>query len=103
VDVRDGVARLPDGTLAGSTLAMVHAVQNFTRAAAVSTRDAVQAASLVPARLLGLSRKGRIAPGADADLVVLDRDGSVALTLARGQVAYQRSASSHGFPHGSSS
>ncbi len=101
VDVRDGVARLPDGTLAGSTLAMVRAVHNFTRAAAVSTRDAVQAASLVPARLLGLSRKGRIAPGADADMVVLDRDGSVALTLARGKLAYQRTASSLGSPHGS--
>jgi N-acetylglucosamine-6-phosphate deacetylase len=98
VEVRDGVARLPDGTLAGSTLAMVHAVHNFTRAAGVSTRDAVQAASLVPARLLGLSRKGRIAPGADADLVVLDRDGSVALTVARGQVAYQRAGSSVGPP-----
>lgn len=98
VDVRDGVARLADGTLAGSTLAMVRAVQNFARAAAVSTRDAVQAASLVPARLLGLSRKGRIAPGADADLVVIDRDGGVALTLTRGQVAYRRAVTSHGSP-----
>ncbi len=98
VEVRDGVARLPDGTLAGSTLAMVRAVQNFTRAAAVSVRDAVQAASLVPARLLGLSRKGRIVPGADADLVVLDRDGSVTLTLTRGQIAYRRTVSSHGSP-----
>jgi len=98
VEVRDGIARLPDGTLAGSTLAMVRAVQNFTRATAVSARDAVQAASLVPARLLGLTRKGRIAQGADADLVVLDRDGSVALTLTRGQIAYRRPVSSHGPP-----
>ncbi len=96
VEVRDGVARLPDGTLAGSTLAMVRAIQNFTRAAAVSLRDAVQAATLVPARLLGLSRKGRIAPGADADLVVVDRDGSVALTMTRGQIAYRRAVPSHG-------
>ncbi len=98
VEVRDGIARLPDGTLAGSTLAMVRAVQNFARATAVSARDAVQAASLVPARLLGLTRKGRIAQGADADLVVLDRDGSVALTLTRGQIAYRRPVSSHGPP-----
>jgi N-acetylglucosamine-6-phosphate deacetylase len=56
----------------------------------VSLRDAVQAASLVPARLLGLARKGRIASGADADLVVLDREGSVVLTLVRGEVAFRR-------------
>jgi N-acetylglucosamine-6-phosphate deacetylase len=96
VEVWDGVARLPDGTLAGSTLAMVRAVRNFARAAAVSMRDAVQAASLVPARLLGLTRKGRIAPGADADLVALDRDGSVALTVTKGQIAYRRAVTSHG-------
>jgi N-acetylglucosamine-6-phosphate deacetylase len=96
VEVRDGIARLPDGALAGSTLAMVRAVHNFTRATAVSLRDAVQAASLVPARVLALSHKGRIAPGADADLVVLDRDGGVALTLTKGQIAYRRPASSRG-------
>lgn len=100
VEVRDGVARLPDGTLAGSTLAMVRAVRNFAHAAAVSMRDAVQAASLVPARLLGLTRKGRVAPGADADLVVLDRDGGVALTVTKGQIAYRRAVASHG-PSGS--
>jgi N-acetylglucosamine-6-phosphate deacetylase len=56
----------------------------------VTLREAVQAASLVPARVLGLTHKGRIAPGADADLVVLDRDGSVILTLVRGEVAFRR-------------
>jgi N-acetylglucosamine-6-phosphate deacetylase len=92
VEVRDGVPRLPDGTFAGSVLAMVRGVHNFAGAASVGLRDAVQAASLVPARLLGLAHKGRIAPGADADLVVLDREGSVALTLVRGEVAFRRAA-----------
>ena len=92
VEVRDGVPRLADGTLAGSVLAMVRGVYNFARAASVTLREAVQAASLTPARLLGLAHKGRIAPGADADLVVLDRDGSIALTLVRGEVAFRRGA-----------
>jgi beta-aspartyl-dipeptidase (metallo-type) len=38
-----------------------------------------------PARLLRLERKGRLAAGADADLVVLDRDGAVAEVMARGR------------------
>jgi N-acetylglucosamine-6-phosphate deacetylase len=91
VEVKDGVPRLADGTLAGSILQLHRAVQNFAAAAGTSRRDAVQAASLTPARLLGLHRrKGRIAPGMDADVVVLGRDGEVLLTVARGRVAYQR-------------
>ncbi|HEV2358892.1 MAG TPA: N-acetylglucosamine-6-phosphate deacetylase [bacterium] len=91
IDVRDGVPRLPDGSLAGSVLQLHRAVQNFAGAAGVSRRDAVQAASFTPAKVLGLHRrKGRIAPGMDADLVVLGRDGDVVLTVARGQIAYRR-------------
>ena len=93
VDVKDGVPRLADGTLAGSVLQMHRAVSNFAAAAGVSRRDAVQAASLTPAKLLGLHRrKGRIAPGMDADLVVLGRDGEVLLTIVRGEIAYRRGA-----------
>jgi N-acetylglucosamine-6-phosphate deacetylase len=90
VDVRNGAPRLAGGTLAGSVLQMFRAVDHYERAAEVSRRDAVQAASLVPARVLGLTRKGRIAAGCDGDLVVLNREGGVALTVARGQIAYQR-------------
>ncbi len=90
VELRGGVPRLPDGALAGSVLQMARAVRNFADAAGVSLKEAVQGASLVPARLLGLSRKGRIARGCDADLVVLDRDRVVALTLVGGQIAYER-------------
>jgi len=92
VELRNGVPRLGDGTLAGSVLQMARAVLNFAEAAGVGLRDAVQAASVVPARLLGLGRKGRIARGCDADLVVLDRDGSVVLTLVGGEIAFRRSS-----------
>lgn len=91
VEVKEGAPRLGDGSLAGSALQMFRAVKNFTEAAGAGLRDAVEAASLVPARLLGLGRKGRIARGCDADLVVLDRDGAVLLTLIAGRIAYQRS------------
>ncbi len=90
IELRSGNPRLADGTLAGSMLQMIQAVRNFSAASGITFRDAVQAASLVPARLLALGRKGRIARGSDADLVVLDRDGRVVLTLVGGQTAYQR-------------
>ena len=91
VAVQNGAPRLADGTMAGSVLPMMRAVRNFASSASVSLRDAVQAASLVPARLLGLPRKGRIGEGADADLVVLGRDGAVALTMTGGAVTFRRS------------
>ncbi|HEX4841061.1 MAG TPA: N-acetylglucosamine-6-phosphate deacetylase, partial [bacterium] len=92
VEVRDGVPRLSDGTLAGSVLQMFRAVRNFADASGASLRDAVQAASLVPARLLGLARKGRVTAGGDADVVVMDREGRVALTCAGGQIVYRRTS-----------
>jgi len=57
----------------------------------------VQAATLVPARLLGLERKAPLALGGDADLVVFDREGRVVLTVVRGTIGYPR-AGQRGFP-----
>jgi N-acetylglucosamine-6-phosphate deacetylase len=74
VRVRDGRAELADtGTLAGSTLTMDAAVRHAVEAMGVPLADAVAMASVVPVRVLGLDdRKGAIAVGFDADLVVLD-------------------------------
>ena len=85
-------ALAPDGTLAGSVLRLNRAVRNFAADTEVSVREVVQAATLVPARLLGLARKGRIAVGCDADLMVLDRDDRIGLTVARGAIAHSRIA-----------
>jgi len=85
----DGV-RLPDGTLAGSNLAMVTAVANLWAFAAVDLPAAVHAAATAPARLLGqVGERGVVAPGAVADLVVLDDLGRVAATVVGGRVAYR--------------
>lgn len=80
--------RLPDGTLAGSALLMDQAVRNLVAFAKVSAADALRAASEVPARLLGLGRKGRLAPGCDADLVLLDRKLRVLSTFVQGHLAF---------------
>src|SRR5262249_41650363 len=71
IELVRGAPRLADGTLAGSALTMDGAVRNVVTAAAVSIEAAVTAASTNPAALLGLRDRGRIEPGARADLVAL--------------------------------
>jgi N-acetylglucosamine-6-phosphate deacetylase len=71
--VSDGkVARLASNpmTLAGSTLTLDQALRNFVSFTGAAIEDAFAAVTSVPARLLGTSDRGRLAPGARADLVL---------------------------------
>lgn len=85
VTVSEGVARLSDGTLASSTVTMNEAL-NKTVLSGIPLEDAVYMASTTPADLLGLQHKGRIAPHADADLVLLDEECKVLWTMIDGQI-----------------
>jgi N-acetylglucosamine-6-phosphate deacetylase len=82
--IRDGVVRGPDGQLAGSVLTMIEAVRNLT-ALDVPLGKALEAASSVPARVLGLTDVGRLAPEAPADVVVLDDNLQIERVLVGGQ------------------
>jgi N-acetylglucosamine-6-phosphate deacetylase len=76
--LHDGRApRLPDGTLAGSSLTMDVAIRNVVEHTQVSLDAALMAASTTPANLLGLHDRGRIAVGCRADLVSLGEHGVV--------------------------
>ena len=84
VDVKDGKCTM-DGKLAGSTLTMDRAVRNVTEFANWSLRDAVQAATLNPARAVGLAQHhGILAPGVEASFVVLSPAGEVLRTVVCG-------------------
>lgn len=86
VEVRDGAARLSDGTLAGSILTMDAAVRNMVNLAGLPLEKVIPMATEVPARILGIDqRKGRIAEGYVADLVVLDNDLEVERVFIRGK------------------
>ena len=86
--LEDGEVRLPDGTLAGSALTMDRAVRNAVELLHIPVQGAVRMATETPAEILGMPEKGRIAPGADADLVVLNPDGSVQKTIVAGTTVY---------------
>ena len=76
VDVRDGKC-MADGKLAGSVLTMDRAVRNLARFGEWDLPQAVAAASRNPARAAGIANKGVLTVGADADFVVLSREGEV--------------------------
>jgi N-acetylglucosamine-6-phosphate deacetylase len=71
VEVRDGVATLADGTIAGSSITLSEGVRRAV-AAGIPFRDAVIAATATPARALGLPRTGTLEPGSRGDLVLWD-------------------------------
>lgn len=62
----------PEGTLSGSCLTMLKAVQNCVEHVGIELTEAVNMASLYPAQLINEGKKGKIVPGFDADMIVFD-------------------------------
>ncbi|MBN1911130.1 MAG: amidohydrolase family protein [Pirellulales bacterium] len=89
---RDGAARLvDDGTLVGSVLTMDRAFANLVQTCQIDLIRAVKFTSTNAARSLGLNNTlGSIAPGARADLAVLDNDFHCQATFRKGRIVYSR-------------
>lgn len=90
VVVADGVARLEDGTLAGSVLTMDQAVRNLIELE-IPAPEAVAAATAVPAGLVGRPELGTLRPGTPGDVVVVDDRFEVRQTLVAGEVVFSAS------------
>lgn len=94
VTVKNGVATLGD-SLAGSTLTMDRALRNLVEKVGIPLEDALRMCTSTPARAIGAGgRKGMIAAGYDADLVLLEDDLSVFMTIVRGETEFQASRES---------
>lgn len=92
VIVSGGIARTPSGTIAGGTTGMSDCVKNLI-SWGVSPEAALRAASIVPARAVGLdSQVGSIEPGKAADFLVLDSSYDVLQTYVGGRLVYQAEA-----------
>ena len=87
VTVHAGAARLEDGLLAGSVLALDEGLRNLVAYCGLDPAEALPAVTSVPARLLGLDRV-ELRPGAVADVTLLGPDLEVALTIAAGRVVH---------------
>lgn len=88
--VVDGnIARREDGTLAGGLLMLDQAVRNMVNLAGWPRHEVLTMASATPADCLGLTNKGRLEAGRDADVVIFDANLQVALTMIEGQVVYE--------------
>jgi N-acetylglucosamine-6-phosphate deacetylase len=87
VIVEDGVAKMPDRScFAGSVATTDRLVRTMVQIAGCSVVDAVKMMTVNPARFMGLTaRKGTIAPGKDADIVIFDDDIRVSHVLVGGR------------------
>lgn len=89
--VADSGVYLPNGTLAGSVLTMNKALDNCLRATGLPLEHVWPMTSYNAAKQIGVEhKKGKLSPGYDADIAVLDMKGaSVALTICEGRIVYK--------------
>ena len=86
---KNGAARYKDGTLIGTALGLSELVKRLIRFTDCSLDVAVRTVTENPAGLLGIEdRKGSIAVGKDADLVLLEDDLSVRMTIVGGRIVF---------------
>ena len=86
VYVKDGTARLEDGTIAGSVLTYINAFRNIMKFTGVGLEDAVKMSSVNQAREFGLTQKGEIKAGRDADFVIRDEAYELKGTISMGEL-----------------
>jgi N-acetylglucosamine-6-phosphate deacetylase len=91
ITVKDEKALLDSGTLAGSILKFSDGVKNMLKFTGCRLEDIIEMVSVNPAKQLNVyDRKGSIALGKDADIVLLNDQNEVALTYCRGELSYRK-------------
>ena len=87
VYVKDGTARLEDGTIAGSVLTFDKAFRNMMEFTGAAPEEAVRMSSVNQAREFGLKKKGGLEEGMDADILVMDAEFGLMQTISLGSLA----------------
>ncbi len=89
VTVKDGKAKLPDGTIGGSTCTMESCLRTMVNLAGVPLQEALRMTSLNPAKVIRMDKHlGSIEIGKEANFAVLDESFKVLMTIVKGKVVY---------------
>ncbi|MBE6287862.1 MAG: N-acetylglucosamine-6-phosphate deacetylase [Mediterranea massiliensis] len=88
VIIEDGVCKLADrSALAGSVATMDRCIRTMVQKADIPLEDAIRMASETPAKIMGVyDRKGSLAKGKDADIIVMDEDLNVRAVWSMGEL-----------------
>lgn len=91
VIVEDGVAKLPDRTsFAGSVATADRLVRTMINLADVPLIEAVRMITKTPARIMKIDdKKGSLAEGKDADVLIFDEDINIKMTMINGKIIYE--------------
>jgi N-acetylglucosamine-6-phosphate deacetylase len=89
INVTETAVTLNDGTLAGSKVTQQNSLRNLMAWTGCSLHDALRTVTTTPAELLNLPNKGRITPGADADVVLVDPELDIKATIVNGEILYR--------------
>jgi len=89
--VDEGVAWLPDrSAFAGSVAKMNTMIKVLVNDVGLTLQDAIRLASINPAKIIGINdSKGSLAPGKDADVVIMDREFNILMTVVEGRIVYR--------------
>jgi len=91
VTVKNGRATQADGTIAGGASTLNECVDNLHKLVGVTLPEAIKMASLNPAKVIGEDdRIGSIETGKDANLIIIDEDVNVFLTMVKGKVIFEK-------------
>lgn len=89
--VKDGSARLENGTLAGSVLTLNQAVKNILENTDIELFEAIRLVTINPAKVIGVDEnKGTLSIGKDADITVFDQDLNIFRTVVEGNIVFDR-------------
>lgn len=89
--VKNREARLASGVLSGSTLSMIDAVQNMIKKFGIPLEETIKMVSDTPSKIIKVDDvKGSLLPGKDADIVLLDGDLNIKMTIVEGRTVFKK-------------